>query len=129
MSHNELCVYDAGNVEEANIVVAWLADHDIKAILPDEHTIATLGMPTILPGHVEVCVTDRTQLAEARALIAEHNRHLKEHVAAAGVGGEIPATCEKCGTTSTFPYSEAGHVVECPECNEYLDVPDPTDVG
>lgn len=38
----------------------------------------------------------------------------------------IEFTCESCGTTLSFPASEAGSIQVCRECLEYVDVPDRT---
>lgn len=127
MSQSELCVYVAGNVDEANIVVAWLADREIAATIPDRHTTATLGLPTIIPGHVNVCVTQPEQLDQARALIAEHDQQIKDHLAKVGATGQVTVTCEKCGAVNTVSTKESGHVIECTECHEYIDVPDPSE--
>ena len=128
MSHNELSVYTAGNVEEANVVVAWLADRGVEAIVPERGNPA-LGLPNIIPGHVEVCVAHANQLDEARKLIVEHEEHLREHLRASGAVTLVDLTCPKCDKTISVEPGDAGQVIECPHCHEYVDVPDLSDSG
>jgi hypothetical protein len=129
MPRNELCVYEAGTVNEADIVVAWLAQHDIEAIVPDRHTTSTLGLPDIIPGGAEVCVTDAAKFAEAQALIAEHEQALTDHLAATAPSGTIVFSCGNCGKTVNADATDAGRVINCPHCHEYVDVPDPTEAA
>lgn len=126
MPRNPHCVYEAANVDEADIVVAWLADRGIKSVVPDRETTRTLGLPNVVPGGVEVCVADEAQLAEATALVVEHEQALARHVAAASRTGTLSVVCDSCGKRFEVEAREAGHVVDCPHCSEYVDVPDPT---
>lgn len=127
MSQHQLRVYVAANVDEANIVVAWLAERNIRAIIPDVHTTATLGLPNLIPGSIQVCVADPGQLDEARALLAEQKEALAQHVAGVSESDLIDVVCPNCGETLSVERREAGHVLECPHCHEYVDAPDPTE--
>jgi len=126
MSSNTLCVYSAGSVNEADVVVAWLADHGIAAIVPNQHITHTLGLPNVIPDRIEVCVSDEQQLTEARALLIEHELTLAQHLAAVRASGTVSVTCESCGESVEAQARDAGHVIDCPHCHEYIDVPDPT---
>ena len=113
-------------MDEADVVVAWLADHDVTAVIPDRHTTQTLGLPNLIPSSIEVCVADEAQYNRALALIAEHEQTLAQHVASAVPTGSLEITCDNCGKKFDVPSREIGHVVDCPHCHEYVDVPDPS---
>ena len=126
MSRSPLCVYTANNVEEADIVTAWLAEQDIEAMVPDRHAIGatTFGLPAFVPGGIEVCVTNADEVDLAQALLEKHAEAIQTHVPSDGAGQDIAVVCENCHETISFPHSEAGSVAECPNCREYIDVPD-----
>ena len=127
MGRNPRCVYTAKNIEVADIVVAWLAEHQVTAIVPERHAVDAnvLGQPAYVPGGVEVCVENDADVQRATALIDEHNHVLKSRLPEGHEGEMISVVCEKCSQTCEFEFSMAGRVAECPHCHEYLDVPPP----
>ena len=122
MSRNPLCVYTAGNVEEADIVTAWLAEQDIEAMVPDRHAIGatTFGLPAFVPGGI----TNPDEAELAQTLLEERAQAIQARVPSGKEGQDIAVVCENCHETISFPQSEAGSVAECPNCREYIDVPD-----
>ncbi len=77
MTKDLITVHNAGTLEEADIVVAWLDDQDIKAMVKDRHAIGTFsGLGAISHNEIEVCVTDPGDAEKARELLAN-----RKHVA------------------------------------------------
>ncbi len=131
MSREQFCVYTANNVEEADIVAAWLASRDIEAAIPDRYAIGatTWGLPAMVPGGIEVCVADEQQAELAQSLLAEHAESI--HSTLCGDAEElspISVMCEGCHQIVTFAGDEAGNVAQCPNCSEYIDVPDASEI-
>ncbi len=127
MPRDPSCVYVANNVESADIVVAWLAEHGVEAMVPGRHGISSafMGLQAIVPGGVEVCLRNEADVARARALLAEHEEAIKARLPAGHESDMITVTCDKCGEVCEFPFDVAGRVAECPHCHEYIDVPPP----
>lgn len=71
MTEGLFIVHCAGTLEEADIVVAWLDDQGIKAMVKDRHSISTFsGISAISNNEIEVCVTDPGDAEKARELLA-----------------------------------------------------------
>lgn len=119
MSRDLSCVYRARDVGEGDILVAWLAEQGIAAMVKNRFMAGTLQVSQIVaPLGIEVCVIDPTQADAARSLLSEHATERVMNRDAA-----IDATCEECGRTSRFTGAERGSVQSCPHCRAYLDVP------
>ncbi len=125
MSHTEFCVYTANNVEEADIVAAWLAEQDIEAMIPDRYAIGatTWGLPAIVPGGIEVCVKDAETADLAQALLEQQAETIHSHLHSDESDDEISLICDNCHETILFSPDDAGTVAQCPNCREYVDVP------
>ncbi len=118
-------VYRANNVEEADIIVAWLDEQGVSAMVKDRTVAGTLEIPMLFtPRGIEVCVPDRDQADRAVELLKDH---YSEQAQADESDRTVDAVCEECGKTSSFPYSQCGLVQNCPHCNAYLDVPEAED--
>jgi hypothetical protein len=117
-------VYTAATMEEADIIVAWLADRGVDASVRDRNVASTLtfGVAGTSTSGAEVIVQDEETAARATALLKEHTPTAAEDDA-----GDHPefveAVCDECGARSSFPYDARGKVEDCPECGCYLDVP------
>jgi hypothetical protein len=124
MSRDLICVYRTVSVEEADIIVAWLAEEKINSFVKNRHAIGTGYLAlAAAPRGVEVCVFNPDQAERAKALLVEHadeSAVKKLHDAA---GPDIEAVCVECGRTSRFPFAQRGSVQTCPHCRQYLDVP------
>lgn len=115
-------VYRARNVEEADIIVAWLEEQGVAALVKDRTVAGTLDIPVLFSPHgIEICVPEPAQAERAAELLKEHYRERGE---ADDTGPAVEVVCEKCGQTSSFPSSRRGMVQTCPHCNAYIDVPD-----
>jgi len=73
MSDDLIVVHNAGTLEEADIVVAWLDDQGIKAMVKDRNVLGTLpGVGAVSHNQVEVCVGDTAEAEKARELLKKH---------------------------------------------------------
>ncbi len=71
MTEDLITVHNAGTLEEADIVVAWLDNQGIKAMVKDRHSISAFsGISAISHNEIEVCVTDPGEAEKARELLA-----------------------------------------------------------
>ena len=115
-------VYRASTLEEADIIVAWLDEQGITAVVRNRATAGMLEIPVMYAAHgMEVCVADAEQAERAVAALKEHYREQSD---AAGSGSAIETKCEGCGETASFPYAQHGLVQNCPHCDAYIDVPE-----
>jgi hypothetical protein len=127
MAQHPLCVYSAKDEEEAAIVVAWLDEQGIPAMVPEADVSETVlwGSPSMFSAGVEVCVREEAAVAKARTLLKQHDAALRQRVETSAANQGVCVVCDKCGQTSTFPAETAGTVQECPHCKEFTDVPRP----
>ncbi|MHC4780413.1 MAG: putative signal transducing protein [Planctomycetota bacterium] len=93
----------------------------VSAYLSEDNAIAAhWGLSNALGGvKVEVNEADLEKALEA---LREGRADFGEEKGAAL--GEVSVTCESCKGCVAFPGSARGSVQECPECQEYLDVPE-----
>ncbi|HUU82844.1 MAG TPA: DUF2007 domain-containing protein [Phycisphaerae bacterium] len=126
MSRDLPCVYRAADIEEAKVVVAWLSEQGIAALVKDEHAAAMMQTSLIVaPEGIEVCVTNAEDAARATALLRDH--FARKDRRGSPDAGPVAATCEECGRTSEFPAAQGGSVQNCPHCKAYIDVPEATE--
>jgi len=72
-------VHYAGTLEEADIVVAWLDDQGINAMVKDRHAISTFsGISAISHNEIEVCVMDPNDAEKARELLANREHGMPD---------------------------------------------------
>ena len=125
--HPMKTVYCAATLEEADIIVAWLDEQGIAALVKDRTTAGTLAIPVLYtPRGIEVCVPDDRQAARAASLLQDH--HQKQVDSGSSVA-TIEATCEECGEISSYSIAQRELVQSCPHCGAYLDVPGEPDEG
>jgi hypothetical protein len=115
------CIRRTATVEQADIIVTWLADRGIKAQVVDRDNPGVLAFGVTDVEGIAICVEDEETAEKARTLLEQHD---KEHAAQAEIEGQVELTCEECGAVSTFPASQRGTVQECSECGAYVDVPE-----
>lgn len=71
MTEDLITVHNAGTLEEADIVVAWLDNQGIKAMVKNRHSISMFsGLSAIWHNEIEVCVTNPGDAEKARELLA-----------------------------------------------------------
>ena len=115
------CVYRASSVEQADIVVAWLAEQDVAAFVKNRNMAGNYIALAVAPRGVEVCVVDPEEAATAEVLLKAHLESIK-----ARPGGPsdkvIPILCTECGRQVEFPGELYGTVQACPSCGGNVDV-------
>jgi hypothetical protein len=114
-------VYQAVNINEADIIVAWLAKHGIQALTKDEYVVTAL-VP-FGAGGVHVCVVDPDDAERARTLLEKHANEIKRREAYAEGSGVAMVTCPECGVSNEFAPETRGDVAACPDCGAYIDIP------
>ncbi len=118
MSNEPVCIRKAHSLEEASIVVAWLAEQGVDAQIADPDNPGVMAFGITDPDGIEVFVKDQATAERAEALLKEHD----SRKAPESTNGEIEMTCNGCGKTLHFSTDLAGTTQECPECGAYLDV-------
>jgi hypothetical protein len=121
MTTEPICIRRAGTVEEADIVVAWLADQGIETTIVDRSNPGVLAFGVTDIEGIAICVADQQIADRAMELLTEHDRLAKQ--AAGGSADGVDLTCEECGKTVTANPGAADTTLECPHCGAYVDVP------
>lgn len=115
------CVYRASSVEQADIIVAWLAEQDIAAFVKDRNMAANYVTLAVAPRGVEICVADSADATKAEALLKAHqdSKRLRSGAPADKV---ISVLCTECGRQVEFRGELFGTVQACPSCGRNVDV-------
>lgn len=117
------CIYRASSVEQADIVIAWLAEQDISAFVKDRNMAGNYVALAVAPRGVEICVADPKDAVRAEALLQEHLKSIKSR-SGAPANKVIPVLCSECGRQIEFPSELYGSVQTCPSCGRNIDVGD-----
>lgn len=124
MSQDMETVYRAGDIHEADLVVAFLERNGIIAHVKDRTISGTLPVDAIVAPHgIEVCTAPGEAAERATELLREHFDEISAQDEA-DAGRTVDALCEECGRSSTFPYKQRGTVQICPHCRAHVDVPE-----
>ncbi len=124
MSQDLPVIYHAFDVAEADMLVNWLADRGIEAVVKDRFAAGTMEVRQIVaPAGIEVCALNPEEAETAREQLAEHFEQ-REANQAAKSQDPVDATCEDCGKTATYPADQRGRVERCLHCFAYIDVPE-----
>ena len=109
------------NEPKASLCKILLERGGIEAYLSEDNPIAAhWGLSNALGGvKVQVRGEDTEKALE---LLKSAGKELS--VAEGTALGEVSLTCESCGETTAFPGKARGTVQNCPECQEYVDVPE-----
>ncbi len=118
------CVYRASSVEQADIVVAWLAEQDVPAFVKDRNMAGGYVALAVAPRGVEVCVTKPEDTLRAETLLKDHFELIKSR-SGIPVDKVIRVPCAECGRQAEFPGELYGTVQTCPSCGRNMDVGDP----
>jgi len=121
MAAELICIHRTSTREEADIVIAWLEDRGVQAVVTDRGNpgVSAFGA-TDLEG-IAICVSDTETAGRAKELLEEHVRQRAAAVPDASTG-PIEVKCTECGETVEFPAESRGSVQDCPRCGAHLDV-------
>lgn len=123
MSSEPICIRRTATVEEADILVAWLAERGIPATVADRDNPGAFAFGVTDTEGIEVFVANEETARRAKELLAELDReHAAEH-GAEGAEEVVEVTCEECECSCSFSAAQRGSVQQCPECGAYVDVP------
>lgn len=114
-----ICIRRTATLEEAAIVVAWLAEEGVEAEIADPENPGVMAFGFTDKEGIAICVADTDSAARAKKLLTEHDR---QRAASAAVEG-VTVTCESCGTANPFGADVRGSVQQCMKCSAYMDVP------
>jgi len=115
------CVFRASSVEQADIVVAWLADQGVSAFVNDRLMAGTYATFAVAPRGIKVCVADGEDASKAENLLREHG-HSIEKRRGTTPDKVIAVQCPECGRQVEFPGEFYGTVQSCPKCRSNIDV-------
>jgi hypothetical protein len=115
------CIRRTATVEEADIIVTWLAGRGVEAQVVDRANPGVLAFGITDTEGIAICVADEETAEKAQALLEEHDR---ERADQAEGKGQVETTCEECGALNRFSLQQRGTVQECSECGAYIDVPE-----
>lgn len=120
MANEPVVVRRTMTVEEAHIIVAWLADQGVEATVADRNSTGVMAFGVTDTEGIEIVVPDEEAAKKAQALLEAHDA---KHKIESGKGTPLEIKCDECGTLNRFPSTVPGMVLECDECGAYLDVP------
>lgn len=118
MSDEPVCIRKAGTLEEASIIVAWLADQGVEAHIADADNPGVIAFGITDPEGIMVFVKDQATAERAGTLLMDHDN---EHESTE-TGGDVDVTCDACGETFHCDADMTGKTQECPKCGAYVDV-------
>ena len=123
MAEEPVMIRRTNTVEEADIIVAWLEERGVKAVVPDRDNPGVLAFGVTDVEGIEIYVADAETAERARTLLAEHDRQRGAQSTRDAPEDGVEVTCEECGQVNSFPRDAYGSVQECSECGAYLDMP------
>ena len=119
MPGDVVCVRRVGTVEQADIIVAWLAEQGVEATVTDRGNPGALAFGLTDAEGFALCVADQETAQRARDLLDKHDA---EH-AHEPTGDLVDVKCGECGETPTFERESGPSVQTCPDCGANIDVP------
>ncbi len=127
------CIYITDNPGTADVVVNFLEHEGIAAKVMDRSMLGGLLGLTIWSKSgvsslgLEVWVLDEKDVESASSLLAKYEEEAARKKQAKSDSPPVDAVCDDCGKTSTFAGKLRGSVQDCPQCGEYMDVPEEDD--
>ena len=123
MSSGPVRIHRTDTLEEAAIIVNWLAEQGIEATVYDPANPGVMAFGVTDAEGIEIYAADAETAQRAKTLLAEHEKERAKASAGRPKGARIEIKCENCGQTSSFEPELAGTIQECPDCGTYVDVP------
>lgn len=121
MTNQPVCIRRVNTLEAAQLLVAWLADHEIDATVMGEQNPGSLAFGVSDFEGIGVFLTGSSEAERARKLLAEHDARSP---ASESNAEYLDVTCEECGEVTAFQSGELGTVQTCAACGAFVDVRD-----
>lgn len=121
MTDQPVCIRRVNTLEEAQLLVAWLDEHEIDATVVGAQNPGSLAFGVSDFEGIGVFVVDGSTAERTTELLAEHDA---QSPASEPDDGYLDVTCDECGEVTTFQRDEVGTVQTCAACGAFVDVPD-----
>lgn len=121
MTDQPVCIRRVNTLEEAQLLVAWLDEHEIDATVVGAQNPGSLAFGVSDFEGIGVFVVDGSTAERTTELLAEHDA---QSPASEPDDGYLDVTCDECGGVTTFQRDEVGTVQTCAACGAFVDVPD-----
>jgi len=122
MGQEPVCIRRTATVEEADIIVAWLEEHDIEASVLDRDNPGVMAFGAADIEGIAICVTNESTAQRAKALLDEHDKERAQRSSVTPASGPLEVACDECGRENRFPAEARGTVQQCTHCGAHLDV-------
>ena len=122
MAKDPVLIRRTSTVEEADIIVAWLSDQGVEALVSDRDNAGVMAFGVTDTEGIEIYVSDAEAAARAGELLAEHDKQ-NAPGESNGDAMSVEVSCEDCGKKNLFPATATESVRVCPECGAHLDIP------
>jgi len=123
MAKEPICIRRTATSEEADVIVAWLDDQDVKATVLGRGSLDVHALGVTDPQGVGIYVADEATAERAKGLLEEHDQNVTRS-GGRGKHGSVFVKCDGCGHGNTFTTDLCGTTQECARCGVYLDVPE-----
>jgi hypothetical protein len=124
MAAEPVVIRRTATVEEAQIIVAWLDEQGVEAVVVDQANPGVFAFGVTDIEGIAIAVPDEESARRAESILAEHDREHAEATLPDTSIERVDVVCETCKSTTTFTGEQRGTVQECSECGAYLDVPE-----
>jgi hypothetical protein len=112
------------HIGEAEAFRLALEHAGIAAYLEGANLVVTNSLLSNAIGGIKLQVAD-ADVVEAKKILEETGRRIAAD-RPKPTGAAITFRCSECGETINFPSELAGNCEVCPQCHEYVDVPEAT---
>ena len=120
MSDQPVCIRRVTTLEEAQLLVGWLDEHEIDATVVGAQNPGALAFGVTDFEGIGIFVPDGATAERANALLVENDARSPESESSAQI---LDATCDECGEVTAFQSDAAGTVQSCRACGAFVDVP------
>lgn len=124
MAAEPVVIRRTATVEEAQIIVAWLDEQGVEAVVVDQANPGVFAFGVTDNEGIAIAVPDEESARRAKSILEEHDRQQVESTLPDTPIEKVDVVCDACKTTTTFTGEQRGTVQECGECGAYLDVPE-----
>jgi len=124
MAAEPVVIRRTATVEEAQIIVAWLDEQGVEAVVVDQANPGVFAFGVTDNEGISIAVPDEESARRAKSILEEHDRQQADTAPPDTSIEMVAVVCEACKATTSFTGEQRGTVQECSECGAYLDVPE-----